>query len=66
MMTNNGLYELVSDMPDTADTPDVVTQLANINYRLDILLTIALVAFTVASIFGLCYLFYRFTLKFIP
>lgn len=66
MMSNNGLYELVSDMPDTLDTPDVVTQLANINYRLDILLTIALVAFTLVCIVGLCYLFYRFTLKFIP
>lgn len=66
MMSNNGLYELVSDMPNTLDTPDVVTQLANINYRLDILLTIALVAFTLACIVGLCYLFYRFTLKFIP
>lgn len=65
-MNGNGLYELVSELPETVDTPDVVSQLANINYRLDILLTIVLVAFTICVIVGLCYLFYRYTLKFIP
>lgn len=65
-MNSNGLYELVSELPETVDTPDVVYQLANINYRLDVLLTIVLVAFTIGVIVGLCYLFYRYTLKFIP
>ena len=65
---NNNLYQLVSEVKyETMDTPDqVVYQLANLNYRIDVLLTIALVAFTIACIVGLCYLFYRYVLKFIP
>lgn len=65
---NNDLYRLVSELPkETMDTPDqIVHQLAALNYRLDILLTIVLVAVTVLVIVGLCYMFYRFVLKFIP
>lgn len=64
---NNGLYSIVSEISETPDTPDsVVFQLANINYRLDILLTISLVFFTILCIVGLCYLFYKFIFKFIP
>ena len=65
---SNDLYQLVSDLPqETFDTPDqIVHQLAGINYRLDILLTIVLVTVTVLVIVGLCYMFYRFVLKFIP
>lgn len=64
----NDLYRLVTEVAtDTLDTPDqLINQLANINYRLDILLTIALVAFTILVIWGLCYMFYRFAYKFIP
>lgn len=63
---NNVLYRLVTDFPDTPDTPDVAYQLANINYRLDVLITIVLFGLTVALIVGLLYLFYRFVLRFIP
>lgn len=63
---DNVLYRLVTDFSDTPDTPDVAYQLANINYRLDVLITIALFGLTVALIVGLLYLFYRFVLRFIP
>lgn len=69
LIMNNDLYRLVSELPndETMDTPDqIVHQLAALNYRLDILLTIVLVAVTVLVIVGLCYMFYRFVLKFIP
>ena len=64
---DNGLYKIVSEVPETVDTPDQIAyQLANLNYRLDILLTIALFALTISLIVGICYLFYRYILKFIP
>ena len=63
----DNLYKLVSDVPETVDSPDQIAyQLANLNYRLDILLTIALFALTISLIVGICYLFYRYILKFIP
>lgn len=47
------------------DTTDIPTQLANINYRLDILITIALYALVILCAVGVCYLLYRFILRFI-
>lgn len=47
------------------DTTDIPTQLANINYRLDILITIALYVLICLCSVGVCYLLYRFILRFI-
>lgn len=57
------------DTPDIAEalhlvtSDDIPTQLANINYRLDILITIALVALCMGVTVGVCYLVYRFFLR---
>lgn len=47
------------------DTTDIPTQLRNINYRLDILITIILYVLIGACVIGVCYLLYRFLLRFI-
>lgn len=46
------------------ETSDVPTQLANINYRLDILITIILFAFVLIVAVSFCYLIYRYILRF--
>ena len=60
MMTSDENISVVSNVVATLDTPDISTQLANISYRLDILITIALTALVIALGAGVCYMFYRF------
>ena len=47
------------------DTTDIPTQLTNINYRLDIIITILLIVLITAVAVGVCYMIYRFLLRFI-
>ena len=61
----NNLYKLVESLPETSDTPDICYQLANVNYRLDILITIILFLVIVGFAGGFCYIMYRFILRFI-
>lgn len=60
MMSSDKDLSVVSNIVATLDTPDIPTQLANISYRLDILITIALTALVIALAVGVCYMFYRF------
>lgn len=55
---------VVSDF-NLVDTTDIPTQLMNINYRLDILITLAFYVLVGACVVGVCYLLYRFILRFI-
>jgi len=46
------------------DTNDIPTQLVNINYRLDIIITIAIYLLVGICVVGVSYLLYRFLIKF--
>lgn len=59
---------MTNDVPSVpsnlVDTYDVPTQLANVNYRLDIIITILLFALCLGLVSGVVYLIYRFLLRF--
>ena len=66
MSMSNDLYNIVDSMPEIVDTPDAVSyQLANLNYRADIIITIMLFVLLLGISGGICYIFYRFILRFI-
>ena len=66
MIQMSNLYKLVESVAETSDTPDTVYYLANITYRLDIILTIMLFVLFLAISGLVVYIMYRFFLRFIP
>ena len=52
-----------TDLP-IVSTDDIAVQLANLNYRLDIVITILLYVTCIGVAVGVCYLIYRFVLRF--
>lgn len=55
---------VTSVVSDTIATYDIPTQLAIIQNRQEIIITILLSAFLIALGCGVCYIFYRFLLRF--